>query len=49
MVGVVTYHGAHANKIETLKKSWMKDYLLGKSVFVISGTRYVLLYHLLLV
>jgi len=35
MVGVITYHGAH-NKVKLLKKSWMKDYLLGSSVFVIS-------------
>lgn len=37
MVGVITYHGAH-DKVKNLKNSWMKDYLLGKSVFVISGT-----------
>ena len=35
-VGVLTYHGAH-NKVQLLRKSWMKDYLLGESVFVISG------------
>jgi hypothetical protein len=34
-VGVLTYHGAH-EKVYRLRKSWMKDYLLGKSVFVIS-------------
>jgi len=34
-VGVLTYYGAH-NKVQHLRKSWMKDYLLGESVFIIS-------------
>lgn len=34
-VGVLTYHGAH-DKVNLLRQSWMKDYLLGKSIFVVS-------------
>eukprot|EP00026_Physarum_polycephalum_P010902 Phypoly_transcript_11088.p1 GENE.Phypoly_transcript_11088~~Phypoly_transcript_11088.p1 ORF type:complete len:355 (+),score=16.62 Phypoly_transcript_11088:180-1244(+) len=34
-VGVLTYHGAH-DKVQLLRQSWMKDYLIGQSVFIIS-------------